>query len=155
MTRTSIEVNCETGEIEEVALPGLALEELKAEKASTINALRDQSFRSGFLVSDTGTALDGHVLQARDIEDRTNWLTSQASYSAAVAAGYGTAQGATFRTASNATIDLTYAQGLNVLLAMAAWGKTVMGKSWSLKDAVAAASDQEELDAIDITAGWP
>jgi hypothetical protein len=155
MSRIGLEMNCATGEIEEVALPALTLSELKAAKVSAINTLRDQAFRAGFTVAGTGTALDGHVLQTRDIEDRTNWLTSQAAYAAAVAGGFGASPGATFRTAANATIDLTFMQGMNALLAMADWGKQVMGHSWSLKDAVADAADEEALDAIDIGAGWP
>lgn len=155
MSRIEIVMNCETGETEEVELAPLTLAEQKKNQRDRINAKRDECFRGGFTVTGTGTALDGHVLQTRDIEDRTNWLTSQAAYAAAVAGGMGAAPGATFRTASNATIELTFFQGLNVLLAMAGWGKTVMGNSWVLKDAVEAAADQAALDAIDVEAGWP
>lgn len=128
---------------------------LKADKLTAVNARRDACFVAGFAVSGTDTALDGEVLQTRGIEDRTNWLTSQAAYAAAVAGGHGAVEGATFRTDSNQTITVTYATGLNVLLAMAAWGKSVMGRSWTLKDEAAAATTKAELDAINIETGWP
>lgn len=131
------------------------LAERKAAMKQAIDATRDALFSAGFTVAGTGTSLDGKVLQTRDVVDRTNWLTSQASYSTAVAGGFGDVVGATFRTADNVTVILTYAQGLNVLLAMAGWGAAVMGNSWALKDAVDAAEDEEALDAIDIGAGWP
>lgn len=153
--RTETIIDLATGTVSTVNLPALTLEERKAEMTAQINARRDQAFAAGFTVSATGTALDGYTLQTRDLEDRTNWLTSQAAYSAAVAGGQGATAGATFRTADNSTVVLTYAQGLGVLLAMAAWGADIMGNSWSLKDAVTAAVDGAELDAIDIGAGWP
>lgn len=128
---------------------------LKDAKRGEINVRRDAAFNAGFTVSGTGTALDGEVLQTRGIEDRTNWLTSQAAYAAAVAAGQGATEGAVFRTNSNNTVAVTFSIGLNVLLGMAAWGKAVMGNSWTLKDAVEAAGDKAELDAIDLEAGWP
>lgn len=74
---------------------------------------------------------------------------------AAVAMGAGAVEDASFRTADNSTITLSYADGLAALLAMAAWGKAVMGRSWALKDAVAVAEDMAALAAIDIGAGWP
>ncbi len=147
--------NCATGEIETVTVPDPTLDELKERAKADIEARCDGCFAAGWTVSGTGTALDGKVLQTRDIEDRTNWLTSQAAYSAAVAGGNGAVAGAVFRTAANETLTLTYAEGLAVLLDMAAWGKAIMGNSWALKDAVAAAADNAALAAIDIAAGWP
>ncbi|VXC63794.1 DUF4376 domain-containing protein [Sphingomonas sp. AX6] len=94
-------------------------------------------------------AFVGERLQVRGNEDRTNWLTSQASYSAAVAGGHGDVIGATFRTMGNATITVSYAEGLHILLGMAAWGQTIMARSWALKDAI------EAGEPIDIDAGWP
>ncbi len=148
-------INCETGEEIEVEIAAPDTARRKAIMTSVISTLRERKFREGFPVSGTGTALDGHTLQTRDAEDRTNWLTSQAAYAAAVAAGHAGAPGAVFRTASNQTIGLTFGQGLAILLGMAAWGKAVMGRSWELKDAVAAAADDAALDAIDLEAGWP
>lgn len=133
--------------------PVIPLPVRKSQISAAINAHRDSVLRAGFTPS--SGPLSGKTLQTRDNDDKVNWLTSQAAYSAAVAAGNGAVSGATFRTAANETVTCTYLEGLQTLLAMAAWGKTVMGNSWALKDAVAAATDESELDAIDIGAGWP
>lgn len=132
---------------------GMPLEAMKGLKRSQIDQKRDAMFTSGFSPADGPLA--GQVLQTRTVEDRTNWLTSQAAYLAAVLAGHGAAEEAVFRTQSNATFTLSYEEGYAVLLTMAAWGKVVMNNSWTLKDLVAAATDQGALDAIDIEAGWP
>lgn len=129
------------------------LEAAKADKQAAISARRDEVMAAGFVPA-TGPVA-GHRLQTRNLDDRTNWLTSQAAYSAAIAGGHGDVVGAEFRTVDNQTIPATYAEGLATLLAMAAWGKTIMGHSWNLKDAVAAAETFADLDAIDIEAGWP
>lgn len=133
--------------------PLLPLDQRKADRAAAVNRKRDALLSGGY-THDFGAA-GVHVLQTRDADDRINWLTSQAAYQAAVASGLGGELGAEFRTAGNQRITLTFLEGLNVLLAMAAWGKAVFGRSWDLKDAIAAAADDAALDAIDIEAGWP
>ncbi len=125
----------------------------QAAKRAAVNARLNSLLTGGYTV-EAGT-MAGEVLQTRNLEDRTNWLISQASYSAAVAAGHGEAAGAVFRTAANGTYTLSFAEGLSVLLAMAAWGAVCMGRSWDLKDAIEAAEDDGALDAVDIEAGWP
>lgn len=129
------------------------LEDMKAEKRAAINAKLNAVLTGGYVVE--SGAMAGKVLQTRNPEDRTNWLISQASYSAAVAGGMGAVEGAQFRTADNSTFTVSFSEGLSVLLAMAAWGAAAMNNSWSLKDAVAAAEDLTALDAIDIDSGWP
>lgn len=129
------------------------LTEAKQAKRQAVSQKLASIFAAGF--TPTEGPLAGKTLQTRDIEDRTNWLTSQAAYSAAVAAGQGSEEGAAFRTAANETIVTTYQNGLLTLLTMAAWGKTIMGYSWSLKDEVDAAQSFADLAAIDIEAGWP
>ncbi len=131
----------------------LTFEERKEAKAAAIDARRDATLTGGYTVASGPMA--GKVLQTRDVDDRTNWLVSQASYSAAVAAGQGAVENAEFRTADNSTFVVSYTDGLGVLLAMAAWGAAVMRNSWTLKDAVTAAADETALDAIDIETGWP
>lgn len=129
------------------------LDQRKADRAAAVNRKRDALLSGGY-THDFGPP-GVHVLQTRDADDRINWLTSQAAYQAAVAAGRGSVEGAEFRTADNQRITVTFSEGLNVLLAMAAWGKAVFGRSWDLKDAITAAADGAALDAIDIEAGWP
>lgn len=125
----------------------------KEARRAEIYAKRDEIFGAGFTVP--SGPMQGAVLQVRDNEDRTNWLTSQASYSTAVAMGHGDVVNASFRCADNTTHIVSYREGLQTLLAMAAWGAAVMARSWELKDAIAAAADLAELDAIDIGTGWP
>lgn len=133
--------------------PATLLASAKAAKRTAVNEKLAAVFGGGFTVP-TGT-MAGQILQVRDAEDRTNWLTSQASYSTAVAMGQGAVIGANFRCANNSTHTVSYQEGLTVLLAMAAWGASVMARSWALKDAIAAATSLEALDAIDVEAGWP
>ncbi len=128
------------------------LADAKVAARAAVSAKLAEQFAGGFTPS--AGALAGKTLQTRDIEDRTNWLTSQAAYSAAVAAGQGAVEGAVFRTADNETVTTSYADGLAVLLAMAAWGKALMGHSWALKDQIAAAATFADLETIDIETGW-
>lgn len=132
---------------------------LKQLKSLAVDERLGQAFLGGFTVPSGTTpalpaSLVGHVLQTRNVTDRTNWLTSQAAYSAQVSAGNGSAMEASFRDADNVTVTVSYSDGLNTLLAMAAWGKALFQNSWSLKDQIAAAADKATLDAIDITTGW-
>lgn len=126
----------------------------KASKRAAVSALLDTKLAAGY-PHDFGGEIGTKVLQTRDIHDRTNWLVSQASYGAAVAGGAGAIMGANFRTEDNVNVELSYADGLNVLLAMAAWGAAHYAWSWALKDAIAATEDEAALEAIDIDSGWP
>ncbi len=133
--------------------PGPTLAELKALASSATQARCDALLTGGYKPS--SGPLAGQTLQLRNNLDRTNWLTSQAAYGAAVAAGAGAVSGATFRTAENITTVMTYAEGLGVLLDMAAWGASVYAACWAIKDAIAASADDAALDAVDLEAGWP
>lgn len=130
-------------------------EEFNTDKESlklAVEASLANAFANGFTVP-FGT-LQGQVLQTRNLEDRTNWLTSQAAYSAAIMGGQGAVEGAAFRTVSNETFTVTYQEGFNILLVMADWGKTIMGISWNLKDQIKNASNYDELLAIDLEGPW-
>jgi hypothetical protein len=128
------------------------LAELKAEKLAAAEAGFAARFAGGYTPS-TGT-LAGQTLQVRNMEDRTNWLTSQAAYTAAVAGGAGEVAGATFRSQSNENFTLTFAEGLGVLLDMAAWGQAGYQNLWALKDAITAADTVNAILAVDVTEGW-
>ena len=126
----------------------------KRAKRDAVSALIDAKLSGGY-VHNFGEPFGEKRLQTRNIEDRTNWLTSQASYSAAVAGGAGAIMGAAFRSEDNVNITLSYADGLDVLLAMAGWGAAHYARSWALKDLITAAEDEAALEAIDIESGWP
>lgn len=130
----------------------MTIADAKQMKCGEVEALLYAQFQAGF-VPTTGP-LAGHTLQVRDDTDRTNWLTSQAAYSAQVAAGNGAVMGANFRTAENATITCSFSDGLNALLAMAAWGATLFGKSWKVKDAINALTSVADVLAYDVASGW-
>lgn len=125
---------------------------VKAELKNLVNEKLNQQFQNGFTVP-FGT-LEGEVLQTRDVIDRTNWLTSQASYSAAVAMGYGEVANANFRTLADNTYTVTFNEGLSIILEMGKWGAHIMGNSWNLKDSIKNAETIEELKEIDIEGGW-
>jgi hypothetical protein len=136
--------------------PSVSFDDLKRQKSDAVSSKRNAVLSGGFTVpAEVSTALGGRVLQTRNDADRTTWLTSQAAYQAAVSGGQGSTEGAKFRPLDNITTTLSYSEGLNVLLAMAAWGKSVYGRSWELKDAIASAADNAAIDAIDIESGWP
>lgn len=128
------------------------LDTLKARKRGQVDMLLYQQFQGGF--SPASGPLLGHTLQVRDDNDRTNWLTSQAAYSAQVSAGNGAVLGANFRTAANETVNCSFADGLNTLLAMASWGAGLFGKSWTVKDQIAAIADAASVEAFDTAAAW-
>jgi hypothetical protein len=133
-----------------------SFEDLRAAKSASVDAKRDAILLGGFTVpSEVSTALAGRVLQTRNETDRTAWLTSQAAYQAAVINGQGATEGAIFRPEDNISTTVSYAEGLNILLAMAAWGAAIYGRSWDLKDAIAEAADSAALDVIDVDTGWP
>ena len=129
------------------------LADLRSAQATAVNDRRDAILTAGYS-HDFGAPNGVKLLQTRE-SDETNWLTLQNSCIAAVMAGQGAAAGAVIRTADNVNIALSYADGLQVTLAMSAWGAAVYAASWKLKDAIAAAADPAALAAIDITAGWP
>lgn len=130
----------------------ILFEDLKQNKIELINTKVSEILSSGFTVP--FGAMSGKILQTRDLNDRTNWLVSQASYSAAIAGGFGSVEAAEFRTSDNETFTVSYSDGLNILLAMASWGAMNMKNSWTLKDSIKSAQDEQELDLIDIEIGW-
>jgi len=150
-----VEMDMTVEEIAELAaLRSLTIDHKKAAKRDAVSALLDAKLTAGYPY-DFGAPHGVKALQTRDIHDRTNWLVSQASYAAAVAGEAGAVMGANFRTEDNFNIVLSYADGLNVLLNMAAWGALHYARSWELKDAIAAAADDAALEAIDIESEWP
>ena len=130
----------------------IAFEEAREAKRAAIDAARDAHRAKGY--SPTTGPMAGHTLQARQ-EDQNNWNTSFGVYTVAVSRGAGAVSAANFRTAANQNVTLTYEEGLGVLVDMAAWGGAVFANSWALKNAVAAATTQAQLDAIDPNTGWP
>ncbi|WP_142851029.1 DUF4376 domain-containing protein [Telmatospirillum sp. J64-1] len=118
-----------------------------AQLRAAIDAERDRRLALGYR-HDFGGDYGVQVLQTRDIDDRTNWLTLDASAKTLVASGMGE-HILHIRTEANLIIPLTASEVITVLAAMAQHGAAIMAHSWALKDALAAGEE------VDITQGWP
>lgn len=129
------------------------LEFLKIKARKRVDMILAQKFSSGFVVP--SGVMEGQTLQTGTVTDRTNWITSHAMYAQAVLAGIGEEQGAVFRTKSDETFNLTYQEGLNVLNGMAEWGKSVMNRSWQVKDEINSCNTDNEILEVDVHSGWP
>lgn len=149
---TMLEAQAREGEIA-VGTDQFDLEGLRPVFSSRVDERRDECIAGGFHVA--SGPLAGEILQTGKDSDKTNWLVSQSMYDKQVAAGNGAVVAANFRTLSNTTITISFADGASVLDAMAIWGASVMAHSWALKDEIAAAASVAELLSIDIDAGWP
>ena len=120
-----------------------------------LGAVYEAKLAWGFPVDFSEDGSDPQTLQLRTAEDKANWLTLKGAADEAVAAGLG-AELATLpiRCTSNAMRQVTWASVAQIMIALRAWGAAMMGRYWSLKDAIANAAD-EDLGSIDIEAGWP
>jgi len=127
--------------------------ERRAAKIEAVKAHGESILQLGFPF-DAGVELGVQHLQTRNSTDKTNWLTSQNAYNAQIAAGNGEYPGASFRTAENNTITLTFNDAAMLLLQMAGWGAQLFQISWAKQDAIRLTTNDAELDAIDITTGW-
>lgn len=126
----------------------------RKEKARiAVNDRRDKAFADGYPI--VGGTMDGERLQTRNESDWSNWSRAQSRYAAKVAAGLGATMGAQFRTAANNVFTVSFDDGLTILNALTDWDEAMQQHSWTLKEAIAACVDQDDLDAIDITTGWP
>lgn len=129
------------------------LDALKAQKLAALSAeyqSRVQSFPWHF-----GGEYGVLHLQLRDVTDQANWLTLQGKAAAAVASGNGESEVLAIRTEENVTVPVTASVAAEIMDALSAFGGAMLAHKWALKDAISAASDHAELDAIDITTGWP
>lgn len=105
-----------------------------------------------------GTSTEAGVrqLQMRDVWDRTNWSNLLETAKEQIDAGNGTQPAATpIRTAGNARVHVTNNEARDALVALRGWGAAMLAHAWGLKDQIAQASTPADLDAIDVTAGWP
>lgn len=94
------------------------------------------------------------TLQLRDLDDRANWLTLDASAQRLVVAGNGTTM-LPLRTAENVTLMLPASDVVTVMAALSGHGQLVMAASWEHKDTLRAMTDLAAVAAYDVTTGWP
>lgn len=132
----------------------IPLETMKVRRATDVTARRDQIIAGGVTI-DFGGEVGPKVLQTATEYDRSNWLTILAAAQAFAAMGQGEEPMNPIRTLDNTMVPVTVNEAITHMLTM----QSKLGQVWlhaaTLKDAIAAAEDQAELDAIDIETGWP
>lgn len=141
-------------EIAHYIAPLQSLDYLKNVKKQLVNELRDENLKNGYLY-DFGEGIGPKLMQTTTERDRTNYLGSAQEYALQVQTGNGLELGANIRTSDNTMIILSYEDGLTLMRLIGSHISDIMKHSWFLKDSIEAATTQEELDAIDITTGWP
>lgn len=139
-----------------------------ARKLGDVNRAYDAFLLTGVPLAD----YPDETLQCRNELDRTNWMELRDICREAIAAerayyeaneldppeaGYGampiTAPG--IRCTSNNFIQPTVAETLVILDGIRTWAMAAQANWWSLKDAVRDAETNAELNAIDVTEGYP
>lgn len=126
----------------------LLLVETRQSKTTAVDTLRDAKVAAGmpYTFSDgTGT------LQLRDNTDFRNVIGLSATGLALVG------QKATikFRDQEDVVHDMTPEQARDMGIAMSACVSEIYQASWRHKDAIGKLTTKEEIDAYDITTGWP
>ncbi|MCW4114737.1 hypothetical protein NPA31_007145 [Aurantimonas sp. MSK8Z-1] len=133
--------------------PEPTLDEAKATLSAAVNVERDAIIASGYQ-HNFGATAGIRTLDTRTEADRINWIGLKSLADYMIADG----QGATpipIRDASNSTFTASATTVSAAMMSLLHWFSAVMAASWSLKDAIAAAEDDDALDAVDIDAGWP
>lgn len=135
-----------------VATESIPLADLKAAKRQAVETEYATRLAIGF-------PLPGHpgqTLQCRTDHDRTNWIGLMLKCQMMVAAGAGAQPcDMPLRTTANLGVQFTYAETLQIMLAILQWSAAMLGARWALKDACDTAATAEDLAAIDLSSGWP
>lgn len=138
-------------EIAALPVPSLSLAERQAAAKALVKAEQTARFAAGWTHEfSVGT----HTLDLRDADDKANWTLLLIKTQGMVGAGYGAAP-ITIRTADDETIVVPASEANAAMAAFLAWGEALLSAKWDFDGAIDAASDAEELDAIDLEAGWP
>lgn len=137
--------------------PALPFEAQRTRAMIAVDSKRDGVFAAGFPVTEGPLALQH--LQLRNADDKANWLIAEKNAQRAIASDSELADVALIpiRTMENQTVVVTPNETLSVLAALETWGTGVMGRAWALKDDIALAADQYELDQVlaSLDADWP
>ena len=148
-----IEYNIATGVTSVFAdLPPIwSLDDLRAAKLAAISATADALLA-------TGAPIDGGLHVALDDGSRAD-LTAMSATATAAAAGsvaWPASYSRGWISIENTRIPLaTPADGLALVASVGDFYAALVQHRRDLKDAVLAAENEEALDAIDITSGWP
>lgn len=136
-----------------------------ARRLLEVNAAYEAFLAGGMPLAD----YPGETIQCRNELDRTNWFELRDMCRQAIAAeqaawdGQGptpnwgnypiTAPG--IRCTSNAYVQPTVAETLVIMGQVSAWALVAQANWWRMKDEVRAAISNDQLRAIDLSAGWP
>lgn len=132
-------------------VPDLAANRLL--KLEAIKVTQAERFLQGWSY-DFGTGVGTHTLDMRDADDKTNWTLLLIKTNAMIGASAGAAP-VHIRTATNEVITVTADVANTAMQQFLAWGENMLRHKWDLDAAVGATTSMAELDAVDITAGWP
>ena len=136
----------------ELVYVGPTLDELKADKRYAVNMARHRCCSAGvqytFPDGVTGT------VDTRNLNDAANILGLVTMAQALMPSAPDTVF-TSFRDAEDQDHDLTPSQMLALYDVVAARRTASYSNSWAFKNAIAAATTPAELEAIDISAGWP
>lgn len=124
----------------------------KAAKSAAVNAKRDAILADGYHHPFGGT-IGTRILDQRGPEDTSNWIALKLMAQDMNSDGQGDTL-LPIRDANNATFQAKASVIEGAMGDMGKWRAGILGRSWALKDAIAAAADQAALDAIDIDTGW-
>ena len=144
----STELQRKTGpvRVERVAtFEDIPLAELKATKKATADAMCEAKMSAGY-DHDFGGAYGVKTLQTRE-SDQPYWL---ALATTAMLIPQEASAGA-IRTEDNVNVPVTAAQALAAMMGMQAYLSEILGSLWTIKDAIAAATTEAELNAIDLS----
>lgn len=99
----------------------------------------------------------GETIQCRNEWDRTNWLGLKDICAEAMAADLGDELIAEpgIRCTSNVFIRPTYADTFELMRQVRTYALAAQANWWRLKDLARTVSTIRELNAIDLTEGWP
>lgn len=128
-----------------------SVEEAKADLGKQIDALRAEKTFSDVDVQIKGVK---RAVQFRGDEDLANLLSVAVAGIALIVSGK-PGDPVVYRTKDNVTNELTAFEMLAVGMTVMAAKQAVVSAAWTHKDAIKNLSTIEEVEAYDITSGWP
>lgn len=139
-------------ELEALRAPAVTLESVKAEKRLAINAKRDERIFAGVTYS-FPDGLTGTV-DTREQSDFDN-LQALTTLAQVLEANGETGAVITFVDAEDEAHSLTPSQMIDLGITVTQQIANIYAVSWPMKESVKAAATIAEVNAVDISAGWP
>jgi len=131
----------------------------RARRLQEVNAAYAAFLQHGFPTADFEGQPEPETLQCRDELDRTNWIGLIIECQAAVAADPLNVDAPIpapgLRCTSNRMYVVTYGDAMQRMFALLGSVQQAQANWWRLKDLVRDAATGEDLNAVDLTEGWP